>query len=356
MSSSQNSRDAFRSLNLLNLFLLTVHSGLLIFFAVIGITLMAVVNIFSVTFYALGFLILMKGKSTLYIYATLTEIMAHMFLAVICTGWDAGFQLYFIGCIAIVFYADYFSFRMGNQHIKGGSISVVSCGLYLVSLVVTKTAGSLYQMGSGLDYVGQVLNSIVVFTFVTLFLRSQTKLSSYYEEELGRQATHDKLTDMVNRHYLVEQLEGIYTEKKIDSYWIAILDIDNFKGINDRYGHLCGDFVLKTVAGMVKKICGDRTVCRWGGEEFVIVGSDGRLDEKGRRPESVILDNVRRSIAIKDFVYDENTTVNLTVTIGVARYQDGQTVDEWVNVADSRLYRGKQTGKNKVVESDEIPG
>ena len=157
---------------------------------------------------------------------------------------------------------------------------------------------------------------------------------------------------MVNRHYLVDQLDAINAERKMANYWIAILDIDDFKKINDRYGHLCGDFVLRSLAEIIKKNCGDRTVCRWGGEEFVIVGDDSGKDERGRRLESVLLDNIRRDVAIKDFLYDESTTVNMTVTIGTARYREGQTVDEWINMADARLYRGKKSGKNKVVDSD----
>lgn len=352
MSLSQNNLTAQRSLRILNIFLLTVHSCLLIFFLAIGVRLMAYVNVFSVLFYVFSFFTLKKKKIIVYIFTTFMEMMIHMFLAVVSTGWDMGFQLYFIGCLAIAFYADYFSVRLGQQHIKGSVFGVVSGILYLCSLMITRFVGSVYSMGEGLEFTGQILNSMVVFIFVTFFFGMLTSRAAFYEKELARQATHDKLTGMVNRHFLVEQLENIYAQQDISSYWIAILDIDDFKGINDKYGHLCGDFVLKTMAELIKEICGDRTVCRWGGEEFVIVGADSGSDEKDRRTESVILEDIRQSVAIKDFVYDEKTTINLTVTIGVARYQEGQSVDEWINVADARLYKGKQTGKNKVVETD----
>lgn len=352
MSLRQNDQTAQRSLKILNVFLLTIHSCLLIFFSAIGVRLMTYVNVFSVLFYGFSFFIIKKSKITVYIYTTFLEIMIHMFLAVISTGWNMGFQLYFIACVAIVFYADYFSVRMGQRHIKGSGFSVVSGALYLISLLVTRFTGPLYYLGQGLEFAGLILNSVVVFGFATFFFGMLTNLAAFYEDELARQATHDKLTGMVNRHFLVEQLENIYAQQDIANYWIAILDIDNFKEINDKYGHLCGDFVLKTIAEVIKQICGDRTVCRWGGEEFVIVGSDSAPDEKGRQAERAILEDIRRSVAIKDFVYDGKTTIHLTVTIGVARYQEGQSVDEWVNVADARLYKGKQTGKNKVVETD----
>lgn len=352
MNLRQNHQTALQSLNLMNIVLLAIHSCLLVFFAVIGVGLMAFVNVFSVLFYAFSFVILKKNKITAYIFFTFLEIMIHMYLAVISTGWNMGFQLYFIACVAVMFYANYFSVRLGQHHIGGTGFSVVSGILYLASLLVTRFMGSIYSLDERLEFAGLILNSVVVFGFIAFFFGMLTKLAAFYEEELGRQATHDKLTGMVNRHFLVAQLENIYAQQDISNYWIAILDIDDFKEINDKYGHLCGDFVLKTMAELIKEVCGDRTVCRWGGEEFVIVGSDSLSGKNGERTERVILEDIRRNVSVKSFVYDEKTTVNMTVTIGAARYQEGQTVDEWINAADARLYKGKQTGKNKVVETD----
>ena len=340
MNLSQNNRTALRSLNILNLFLLVSHTVLLILFAALGIELMVGVNVVSILFYSSSFVVIKKEKVTLYFITMFLEIMIHMFLAVLCTGWNVGFQLYFIGCVG----------RLGKRHIKGRWFSVVSCILYLTSFLITRFFGALYNLGEGFELVALVLNSVMVFVFITLFFEILLKYAIFYEEEIGRQATHDKLTGMVNRHFLVQQLEDIYARQNISTYWLAILDIDNFKGINDKYGHLCGDFVLKTMAELIKQVCGERTVCRWGGEEFVIVGSDSDQDERNRS-SSDILDEVRKCVAIKDFVYDENTTVNLTVTIGAAHYQEDQTVDQWISTADARLYTGKQSGKNKVVES-----
>lgn len=352
MNFGSSRKSAVNYLNMLNLFLLVSHAGLLILFAVIEVYLMAFVNIGSVLYYVSGFYLLKQQKTAVYIRTTFCEILIHMFLAVVSTGWNMGFQLHFIGCMAIVFYVDYFSARLGQSHIKGVSYCIASAVLYLISFLITRFAGCLYDVVETMKIVGMVLNSVAVFAFVTVLFGLLTRMAAYYEQELGRQATHDKLTGMVNRHYLVDQLDAINAERKMTSYWIAILDIDDFKKINDRYGHLCGDFVLRSLAEIIKKNCGDRTVCRWGGEEFVIVGDDSGRDETGRRQESVLLDHIRRDVAIRDFVYDANTTVNMTVTIGTARYREGQTVDEWINMADARLYRGKKSGKNKVVDSD----
>ena len=351
MNLNANNKIAMRSVLIVNVFLVSIHACLLIFFASIHITLMTCVNVGSVLFYLASFLLLKSGKTTIYICAAFMEIMVHMFFAVISMGWEFGFQLYFIGCLAIVFYVDYFSVKLGKSHIKGSRFSAISGLLYLVTLLVTRFWGHIYNTSKNLAFAGLIINSVVVFGLITVFFGMLTNIALYYEDALSDQATHDKLTGMVNRHFLVEKLEHIYAEQDMSSYWLAILDIDDFKAINDKYGHLCGDFVLKSMAEIIKNICGDRTVCRWGGEEFVIVGSDNGLDAKGRKLESVILEEIRRNVAIKDFVYDNKTTVNMTVTIGMARYQEGQTVDEWINLADSRLYLGKHSGKNQVVEA-----
>lgn len=353
MDLNANKKTAIHSLLMINFFLLAVHTCLLIFFACTQIRLMAYVNVVSVLFYAISIPLLKYEKVTIYMFATFTEIMVHMFLAVISTGWDFGFQLYFMGCLAAVFYVDYFSVKLGYHHIRGAALSAISGLLYLASMLITRFWGSIYHTSANLAFAGMIANSVVVFAFVTVFFGMLTKIALYYEDALTKQATHDKLTGMVNRHFLVGQLDQIYASEDMSGYWLAILDIDNFKGINDKYGHLCGDFVLKSISEIIKKVCGDRTVCRWGGEEFVIVGSDKGVDAKGRRIDSFILEEIRRNVAIKDFVYDNKTTVNLTVTIGMARYQEGQTVDEWIRLADKRLYHGKHSGKNQVVETGE---
>lgn len=102
---------------------------------------MTIMNMFSIITYAAGFWLIKKQKTNYYIIVIFLEIMIHMFLSVLCTGEGCGFQLYFIGCAAIIFYADYFSMRLAKRHIGGIAMSVCSAVLYFISLRIARGRG-----------------------------------------------------------------------------------------------------------------------------------------------------------------------------------------------------------------------
>ena len=135
-----------------------------------------------------------------------------------------------------------------------------------------------------------------------------------------------------------------------DGYWLAMVDIDNFKKINDTYGHNFGDKALKALAGILSDDKHDVTVCRWGGEEFLIIG---RLMEATRPPFDKI-DAIRGQVEEYELMCESEDAdipkrVPLTVTIGAAAYSNETTIEDWVSIADKRLYVGKYNGKNRVV-------
>ena len=299
---------------------------------------------FSIITYAAGFWLIKKQKTKYYIIVIFLEIMIHMFLSVLCTGEGCGFQLYFIGCAAIIFYADYFSMRLAKRHIGGIAMSVCSAVLYFISLRIARGRGAIYPIGEGTQNSLMTMNSMAVFIVCIYFYSMLTSIANYYEEELSRQANHDKLTGLVNRFYLIDHLQQVYDEGRMKDYWLAIVDIDDFKMINDRFGHNCGDFVLKSMTSIIESCCGDLTACRWGGEEFVMVGAMAG----GLEAETAILETVRKTVAEREFVYDGNR-IKLTMTIGAAPYTDHQTIDEWISAADEKLYAGKHSGKNRIV-------
>lgn len=332
---------------LLNAFLLLIHSLFLILFACIRVYVMMTMNIFSVLTYVFCFRMIRKKYMTAYSTITFLEVMAHMLLVVLCLGWDYGFQLFFLGCVAVIFYMDYFSVKLIQKHIHGIVLSAVSGMMYFVALAIARYREPLYVLGDGLSLGMQVVNSLGVIFCIALFMGALERTATDTEAKLEWQANHDRLTGMANRNYLLKQLRDLHETGGLRGYWLAIMDIDDFKAINDVYGHNCGDYVLKSVAELIMENSGERTSCRWGGEEFVLVGREEGAPG-GEKSSRKVPESIRRKMEEKNFVY-EGQSIKRTITIGMAEYVENQSIDDWINAADQKLYIGKNSGKNRLV-------
>jgi diguanylate cyclase (GGDEF)-like protein len=170
------------------------------------------------------------------------------------------------------------------------------------------------------------------------------EINSY--ERAIKESTHDHLTGLFNKAYLQSTLVQHLSLAKRSNTDLSVLflDVDNFKEINDRFGHNAGDAVLKTVADiLLKKLRKSDILARFGGDEFVVLMPNTYkinalvLSERLRKAIG------RRSIKIKD------TDVNITISGGVAGFPiDAQQGENLLNLADSALYRAKGAGKNSI--------
>ncbi len=342
-----NSKMALMALYMLNTMMIIIHGLFLAFFACTRVQIMLTVNIFSVLVYAASFQLLKKRCMSVYTAVMFLEISIHMFLAVLCLGVDYGFQLYYFVCVSVIFYTDYFSVKLGHRHVHGVGLSAASALLYFVTIFYARYHAPLYVLNDGTAFGMLAVNSFLVLVFSAVFLGALARTAVNTEAKLERQATHDVLTGMANRNYMIQQLHVFYETEHLKDYWLAIMDIDDFKAINDVYGHNCGDYVLKSIAELIIKNSEGMTSCRWGGEEFLLVGREG-LTESGEKSSREVLERIRRAVEEKDFVY-EGRKIKLTITIGMASHMEEQTIDEWINIADTKLYSGKHSGKNRLV-------
>ena len=203
-------------------------------------------------------------------------------------------------------------------------------------------------------------NANMVFRFVgiSLMLLCVNLITlfggKFFVEELERFVNYDTLTHLLNRRSMDGYLKAAY--KRADagksSFCLLIMDIDDFKKVNDTYGHDCGDEVLKSVAGIIS--CGVRkndSVFRWGGEEILVI-----LNAEEYKAV-FIADRIRKEIEKTVVTYKE-TKVSVTVTIGVAPFRDGESIQDMMDKADKCLYYGKTHGKNQIVsmiESEVTP-
>jgi diguanylate cyclase (GGDEF)-like protein len=168
----------------------------------------------------------------------------------------------------------------------------------------------------------------------------------HYHEEIYRLMTVDGLTQVFNRRYFNEALEREVNRSKRyqRALSLIVLDIDHFKRVNDTYGHLAGDGLLRQIATAIKpRLRREDIFARTGGEEFGIllpeIGLDGALSTA---------DKVRRIVETSPLRHDQQT-IPCTVSLGVAMLDDATTPEGLYKRADEHLYEAKQGGRNRVV-------
>lgn len=156
----------------------------------------------------------------------------------------------------------------------------------------------------------------------------------------------DALTDMYNHRTFQEYLDTIIRQvSRVDgTLQLAILDIDDFKKINDTFGHSVGDIILQRIASRIKiMLTAEDITARYGGEEFAVI-----LTNKTMMQSLTLLDSIRK--AIQDEIHIELNR-NVTVSIGVHEYYKGEPKEEVFNKADQALYEAKHSGKNRIAVS-----
>jgi two-component system cell cycle response regulator len=171
-------------------------------------------------------------------------------------------------------------------------------------------------------------------------------IENAYHEEIYRLTTIDGLTQIFNKRYFVETLEReiARSHRYRRELSLVMFDIDHFKKVNDSYGHLAGDYVLKHLAQTVKtRIRREDCFARYGGEEFAIVLPE--IDGLNAKP---FAEKIRQLVEATDFRF-ENTSMPVTISMGVATL-DGESVDPQALIkrADDRLYEAKSSGRNCV--------
>ncbi len=166
-------------------------------------------------------------------------------------------------------------------------------------------------------------------------------------ERLVDAARLDALTGLFNRRGFAEKVETEIARvaRTRRGFVMMMVDIDHFKLCNDTHGHTCGDHVLKEIANVLKAQLRDvDLIARWGGEEFIFLLPETTLDGG-----AVLAEKLRAAVESHHFQYQANINLKLTITIGVAQYQEDMSFDDCLTRADRALYEGKQAGRNRVI-------
>ena len=171
-----------------------------------------------------------------------------------------------------------------------------------------------------------------------------------YHEEIYRMTIMDGLTGAYNRRYVQEYLERevARAHRYNRALSVIMLDIDHFKRVNDQFGHLAGDFVLREVSELARRrIRREEVFARYGGEEFCIV-----LPETASHGATTLAEHIRELVESHAFEFDGDV-IPVTLSAGVAQLRHPmRTWTALVEAADTNLYRAKSDGRNKVVTDD----
>jgi diguanylate cyclase (GGDEF)-like protein len=177
-------------------------------------------------------------------------------------------------------------------------------------------------------------------------LEQRTEQLEKHQSQLREQAERDWLTGLYNRRYLAGELERMSRQPLTSAVSLAVLDIDRFKSVNDRFGHEAGDRVLIRVSRLLCDMTrASDIVVRTGGEEFILL-----MPETGERAATVCCERIRRALAkqIWDAIGDD---VELTCCIGIASADAPEDLAALLPVADQRLYEAKNSGRDRIVAS-----
>ncbi len=206
------------------------------------------------------------------------------------------------------------------------------------AVIDVEIQGSAMEIGGKTELMSLVMD-------VTERTRSEREVQAL-QERLREQATHDALTGLYNRRYLEESLgrELILAARNGHPVSVIMGDLDNFKAINDRYGHQGGDEILRAFGDLLKRqVRGSDIYCRYGGEEFLLVLPQMSEENAAERAEQL-----RAALAAAPVSYGASL-IAVTASFGVATFpQDGRTGDEVMAAADKALYAAKAAGRNRV--------
>lgn len=181
--------------------------------------------------------------------------------------------------------------------------------------------------------------------------KAQKKIDKLHNElqETVTQLTIDPLTKVTNRKGLIDDLHSVIQAgaKKTLPTVLLMIDADNFKNINDHYGHVAGDKVLYFFAHTIKSILrsGDK-VYRYGGEEFSVL-----LNRCNKEKAFAVADKIRSKIEQSHLIYS-GQTIKMTVSVGATIHHAGDSYDDFIARADKALYRAKKEGKNRTILID----
>ncbi|MFC3092804.1 GGDEF domain-containing protein [Alteromonas sediminis] len=234
-----------------------------------------------------------------------------------------------------------------NKRLSTDVILLVAVNLVAFSILAYLDAFEWFYQYSR-SHENWELDELLVLTFTlsitsAFFAFRRIREMKKLQQRLERYAQTDFLTGLYNRrklHQVGKHALDRLERGELSAMSVLLLDLDNFKQLNDLYGHLIGDEVIKEVAQVLKSCVGKSdAVARWGGEEFLVV-----CPAKSEQEAMKLAELMRKSIERRTFNMDHP----LSVSIGLSSWSKGMTFNDILHKADDALFMAKNQGKNQV--------
>ena len=277
------------------------------------------------------------------------DINLHAFIATHYLGWEAGFYHYILLLAPLTFFNPIWSLP----------VKLLSSAIITASFTIL--FHSYHELVYGQLLVDTNIGHILFYTNILIMVILYSAIGYYYsqaandsedklrtaQQEAEWIANTNPLTHIGNRRAMSREIlrEVNRSHRTQHPFIIALCDIDNFKALNDTYGHDYGDYVLVSTAKLLSNsIRQNDHVARWGGEEFMILLSNTMPDEGMK-----IIDRLRQSIASSTHHYKGREFPGITMTFGLCLYDHRFDINDCINGADQALYEGKHQGKNRTM-------
>lgn len=333
-----------------------VHGVLMLIFLAADVIPLAMFNVLSVVVYIFCFILCRSGHIMPVYVSIVLEVTFYTVISTYFVGLRCGTYCFLFSIIPIIIYFGSYLIK-GKQRWSVILVLILNFVTFVVLYLVFFNVEPVYHVEPG------IMLSLVVFSafamvfsilfYNAIYIYSSENQISILEQEnkqLSADAHEDALTSLLNRRGFLPLVRSLMEPGKAgrkSSFCIAFCDLDDFKRVNDSYGHEAGDEVLLHSTEIIQSELPGSDICRWGGEEFVILLKDCDLPtarSKVERLRKTVESNPTKFVGKQIFV---------TMTIGLEENLDSyDNPDDIIKKADERMYYGKQHGKNMLVSED----
>ncbi|MDO5046795.1 GGDEF domain-containing protein [Campylobacter sp.] len=334
--------DISKKLQVIMIIFMLIHVVYFAMFLYINKPYLSLINIFSVMLYAyLAYILRDQQMVEQVLIVTRVEIFVHALICGFTLGWDYGFQNIILALISVSFFTNSIGKTFGYVVAFLQGLAYLFLYLYFKDMHLGANSESefIYIFNFVLVVCALVVFSSILRTFnATIYFNMLDR-----QEELEMAANKDPLTSLPNRRAFQNIMQSTVLETRT-SVSIVMGDLDDFKSINDKFGHNAGDEVLKSVAHIIKTSLRKQDyVFRFGGEEFLILITDTSFENS-----KIVLNRIREKISQKEFRFNKEAAVKISVTFGFVyvAVSDNFDLNSAIKNADDLLNQGKREGKN----------